>query len=171
MKILKNISTLCIVLILIFSFASACKYENRTSGTTEKSEEEEWTIYIGEILSVIAKYEDNSELAELIDKYENEQINITKKKLYAELIVEKYDEYIEESTKVYVPDIAKEHYALFLDYLMQRKQCFYYVAFTPVEKINLIEFSRLKDEAQTLYIKFEKETESMFKKFGVDSDI
>jgi hypothetical protein len=111
-------------------------------------------------------------ISDLIDKFNNETDNIDKKATYAELLVEKYEKYYEDYSKIKTPSFLKEAYSYRLEYLAKTKLQFKEFA----DKVNYEKYNEpdnwdeIQSEAQLLDSKYWNEIDIIEDSFNKEAN-
>ena len=93
-----------------------------------------------------------------------------KSQAYFQVEIDKYEEVINSLSKIYVPEIAKEHYSYLLDYYTKSKQWLSYVSdLTLGTNYDASKVDSLRDESNNAGIKATKELERIGKGFNQEA--
>lgn len=123
-----------------------------------KERSDGWYMYLGKLSDLEKKY--MADITDLIEKFNNEAESVDKKIAYTELIVEKYENWHDELSYIYVPECAKDSYNYYLSSLT--KSILGYKAYT---NRNFGDIDKYHRESNDEYTKSIKEAERINKAF------
>jgi hypothetical protein len=171
------IITLISLIIISFSFISCLKIENSATktNTENKLKINDYDNRLKEFSQFMLDYANSTaktgqDIVDLDDKrVEAAKIkDYEKTKAYYQMEMDKIEEEINSLSKIYVPKIAKKYYGYVLDGITKYKQCLSYV-FTTNNNYDESKAYSLKDEADTAFIKADKELEQIKKEFNQEA--
>lgn len=192
---MKKFIFIALVFLFVFTMAVSCKSEPRyTSEEWEQVQEEKqereqkneenienlerskdfnkrlstFFNYLSDNIKIEDKY--NDDVNDLTEKF-NKTVEISsleKKKTYAELLAEKYTNYIDDLNKLSVPSFCSNIHSYFLEYLTKQK--LYYVRFNLVDDMDDIEeLEELKVDADLANNKWSREVDRVYSEFNKEA--